>query len=168
MLEVQKLYPQYITVKDRRKQEVSVPFERRSGVERRNDERVTLDTNLTRDIFEVKNKISQLSKTNPVTFAQDISKATSNSIKADQFIKTKHEKPIEPVKKSDDLPSATSLMAGILGVALCGTVASVFMGTAGAIVALGFGAYLGAKILKQVIVSHMVEDGTKNRNKRNK
>lgn len=166
MIEVQKLYPQYMTVTDRRKQAVPVNFERRSGVDRRSDNRVAMDTNLTRDIFEVKNKISQLQKTNPINFAQNISKAASNTVKADQFIKTGKEKPVESINKKDEAPSATALLGGILAITLGGVVASSFLGTAGAVLAVGFGAYFGGKVLKQMVVSHMVDSEKNSKNRR--
>lgn len=152
------LYPQYQMLPDRRKKSVPVEFERRSGVERRSENRVVMDTKLTRDIFEVKNKVSQLQKTNPVNFSQDVSKAATNSIKTDQFVKNDFSKTAEKISESKESPSATTLLGGILAVALGGVVASTVLGPAGAVIAVGFGAYMGGKILKQMVVSHMVEN----------
>ena len=152
-----RLYPQYQVVTDRRKKNVPVAFERRSGVERRSEDRVSMDTRLTRDIFEVKNKISQLQKKNPVNFSQDVSIAASNSVKFDQFVKNDFSKTAEKIVESKESPSSTAMLGGILGIALAGVVASSLLGPAGAVVAIGFGAYLGGKVLKQMVVSHMVE-----------
>ncbi len=152
-----RLYPQYQVVSDRRKKNVPVAFERRSGVERRSENRIAMDTKLTRDIFEVKNKISHLQKTNPVNFSQDISNAATNSIKTDQFVKSDFSKTANKIAESKESPSTTAMLGGILGIALAGVVASSLMGPAGAVVAIGFGAYLGGKVLKQMVVSHMVD-----------
>ncbi len=153
-----QLYPQYQVVSDRRKKNVPVAFERRSGVERRSENRVAMDTKLTRDIFEVKNKVAQLQKTNPVNFSQDVSKAATNSIKTDQFVKQDFSKTAEKLAESKESPSTTAMLGGILAIALGGVVASSLLGPAGAIVAIGFGAYMGGKVLKEMVVSHMVEN----------
>lgn len=158
MLEFQRLYPQYNVIADRRKQSVTVPFERRTGEERRSQDRVQLDTTLTRDIFEVKNKISQMQKTSPINFAQDVSKAPPSALNSDQFVKAT--KPSnndnQPPKKSDP-PSTTAIVGGILAVTLAGVLAGAFLGIGGAVVAVGLGAYIGGKALKQALVSHMTE-----------
>lgn len=153
-----QLYPQYQVVSDRRKKNVPVAFERRSGVERRCENRVAMDTKLTRDIFEVKNKVAQLQRTNPVNFSQDVSKAASNAIKTDQFVKQDFSKTAEKLAESKNSPSTTAMLGAVLGVALAGVVASSLLGPAGAVVAIGFGAYMGGKVLKQMVVSHMVEN----------
>lgn len=162
MLDVNRLYPQYSVSTERRKQNVAVPFERRSGVDRRSEERVSLDTNLTRDIFEVKNSISELQKTTKQTAdkfnVENISApAATNVLKTDEFVRTEKEKPIEPVSKKYEPPSSMALMGGILAVAMGGVIATTLLGTAGAVIAVGFGAYLGGKILKQAIVNQIVE-----------
>lgn len=158
MIPVQRLYPQYMTVTDRRKESVPVSFERRSGVERRSQDRVTLDTNLTRDIFEVKNKISQLQKVNPVSFTENISKAASNNLKTDEFIKATKVDTTEAMKSQKEPPSSSSILAGVLAVGMVGALAGAFFGPAAGVFALGFGAYFGGKVLKQAIVSQIVED----------
>ena len=162
MLEFQRLYPQYQTTTDRRKQNVPVAFERRSGEDRRTQERVALDTNLTRDIFQVKNSIVNIQKTAPQKI-ENVSKAATNTIKADQFIKeqkindsSKIEKPQEPI-------SASTIMGTILGVGLVGIVASTFLGTVGAVFSVCLGAYCGGKMLKQAIVAHLVDENIKNK-----
>ena len=167
MVEINRLYPQYNTAYERRQQKAPispVAFERRSGFDRRNEDRIKLDTTLTRDIFEVKNKVAQLQnnvakKADNTTFTQNISKAAQNSVKIDQFIRT-----TDPNSKNNKLSSAkpefkansqAGALAGILGVALGGTLASTFMGVAGVGIAIGIGAYFGGKALRSAIVSHL-------------
>lgn len=158
MLDVVKLYPQYNIIRERRQQKSPVsPFniERRSGVDRRSDDRPKLDTTLTRDIFEIKSKVAQIQKHEKVTFNQNISKAAQNSLKTDQFIKatkpTLQERPKEIAKSN----SQAGTLSGVLGVILGGTLASAFLGVAGVGIALGIGVYFGGKFLKNVIVSHL-------------
>ncbi len=163
MLDVNRLYPQYSVSSERRKQNISVPFERRSGVDRRSEERISMDTNLTRDIFEVRNSISEFQKNTQKTAEKyniDATAATSApaSVEADQFIKTQKEKTVEPVENTKyEPPSTMALMGGILAVAMGGVIATTLLGTAGAVIAVGFGAYIGGKVLKQAIVNQIVE-----------
>ena len=49
-------------------------------------------------------------------------------------------------------------MGGILAVAMGGVIATTLLGTAGAVIAVGFGAYIGGKVLKQAIVNQIVEN----------
>lgn len=160
MLSIHKLYPQYRITSDRREQNSPVSFERRSGVDRRAEDRVKLDTNLTRDIFEIKSKISQSQKSDPkniekVTFTQNSAKAAQNSIKADQFIRTTKQDSTEVPKKDSKPPSTTALAAGVFACVLGGIVASTFLGLAGVGIAVGVGTYFGLKLLKQVVESHL-------------
>lgn len=156
-MDVVKLYPQYNTMRERR-QEANpispVSFERRSGQDRRSDDRVKLDTNLTRDIFEIKNKVAQIQQSAP-KFTQNISKAAQNSIKTDQFVKST--KPIvqDSPKEIAKSNSKTGALGGVLAAVLGGTIASAFLGVAGVGVAIGIGAYFGGKFLKNAIVSHI-------------
>lgn len=57
MERISSLYPQYQRSQDRRQQNIPVAIDRRSGKDRRSEDRVQLDTRLTRDIFEVKKYI---------------------------------------------------------------------------------------------------------------
>lgn len=160
MLAIHKLYPQYRIISDRREQNTPVSFERRSGVDRRSENRVNLDTNLTRDIFEIKSKISQTPKTDQkniekVTFTQNSAKAAQNSINTDQFIRTTKPNSTEAQKKDSKPPSTTGLAAGVLASVLGGVVAATFFGAAGVCIAVGVGSYFGLKLLKQVIESHL-------------
>lgn len=163
MLEVTKLYPQYIVMQERRQQAnpVSpVAFERRSGIDRRSGERIKLDTTLTRDIFEVKNKVAQIQKTakqhsEKIALPQNISKAAQHSIKTDEFIKTTKQDSTANSKIIIKPKSQAGALAGILAAVLGGTLASAFLGPAGVGIAIGIGAYFGGKVLRSAIVSHL-------------
>lgn len=160
MLEIHRLYPQYRIMQDRREQNTPVSFERRSGIDRRSEDRVSLDTNLTRDIFEIKSKVSQMQKSDPkttekISFTQNVSKAAQNSIKTDQFIKTTKPNPTDDNKKDSKPESSTALAAGILASVLGGIVTSAFLGPVGVGIAIGIGTYFGLKLLKQVVNSHL-------------
>lgn len=159
MLDVVKLYPQYNMTQDRRQQKVSVPFERRSGVDRRSDNRVKLDTNLTRDIFEVRSKISQMQKVEPqktekLTFSQNISKAAQHSGQNDKFIKTI--KPdINKPKPLDKKDLHESILGGAVASIFGGAIASTLCGAAAVGIALGLGVYLCGKLMKNAIALHI-------------
>lgn len=168
-MDVVKLYPQYNITKERRQQNAPSPvaFERRSGVDRRSDDRVKLDTTLTRDIFEIKNKVSQIQqatqklapqKAEKTTFTQNISKAAQGSIKTDQFIKNikaNSENLTDSPKTLAKYKSDAGAIAGIIGVMLGGILASTFLGIAGVGIAIGLGVYFGGKLLRSAIVSHL-------------
>ena len=51
---IQRLYPQYQRSQDRRQRDIPVAIDRRSGQDRREQDRVVMDKQLTKDIFEVK------------------------------------------------------------------------------------------------------------------
>lgn len=163
MLEVNRLYPQYKVRQERRQQKAPVSpvaFERRSGIDRRTDDRIKLDTTLTRDIFEVKNKVSQLQKTTQsnsekINFTQNVSRAVQKSIKSDQFIKTAKPNTAETPKTIQKAKSDAGALAGVLAVVLGGTLASTLLGVAGVGIAIGLGAYFGGKVLRSAIVSHL-------------
>ena len=165
-LDVIKLYPQYNIISERRQKVAPVSpvspsgVERRSGMDRRNDDRVKLDTNLTKDIFEIKNKVAQIQNLQPkavekITFSQNIAKATQHSLKTDQFIKTVKPNLTESPKEIAKSKSNVGALAGLAGVVLGGTLASAFLGVAGVGIAIGLGAYLGAKFLRSAIISHL-------------
>lgn len=170
-MDVVKLYPQYNLTQERRKQNPDTPvsFERRSGVDRRDKDRIKLDTNLTRDIFEIKSKVAQIplmgkpieqpAEVNKVEHTtnhiQNASKAVQNEIKTDQFIKTtkpdsQQSPSFEARPKSD-----TGALAGVFASILGGVLASTMIGVAGIAVAIGIGGYFGGKFLKSAIVSHI-------------
>lgn len=160
MLEVQRLYPQYKSIADRRQNVQPVSFERRSGVERRSQDRVQLDTNLTRDIFEIKSKINQIQKpesnnVSKVAFTQKMENSAINSLKADTFVKSVKDEPSQNIKPSSKSSSGAAATAGVLACALGGALLTTFLGPVAGGVALGIGAYVGGKFLKQAIEIHM-------------
>ncbi len=162
MLDYSRLYPQYKAISDRRQQSVPVEVDRRSGVERRSPDRVQLDTNLTRDIFEIKSKVNQIQKPDStnvtkVAFTQNAENSALNSLKTDQFVKTTKYEPTDNAKieSTGSTAKTAALTGGILACVLGGIVASTYMGLAGTCIAVGLGVYFGGKLLKQVISTHM-------------
>ena len=57
---ITNLYPQYQYSQDRRQNNIPVAIERRSGNDRRSQNRVTMDSKLTRDLYEVKERVAKL------------------------------------------------------------------------------------------------------------
>ncbi len=168
MLRVDLLYPQYKVIKDRRQEQTPVAFERRSGVERRSQDRVALDTSLTKDIFEIRSKMSQAQSSSPVNnsqkvaFTQNSANAVLTSLKKDEFQRTTDKEVNKPSPKAvSKMDSAAPLALGILGCTLGGIIASSFMGPAGAVVAVGAGVYLGGKLVKQVVEAHLQDKNVK-------
>lgn len=163
MLEVYRLYPQYRIVSDRRRESVPVENDRRSGSERRSQSRITLDTELKRDIFEVKNKVSQIQKTSPknvesLNFRQNSSLATQETSAKDQFIKTINETNNTPAIQAQVSNGNKDLMlAGVILSVMAGVLSAAFLGPVAAGVGVGIGVYLGAKLLKQTVSTHLKE-----------
>lgn len=161
MLAIHKLYPQYSIVNDRRKQSSPVEFDRRSGIDRRSPDRVQLDTGLTRDIFEIKSKVSQLQNTaqkkaENITFTQNAPKIAQNNLKTDQFIRT-----TKPESTNQNSPSniasesSAASAAGALACVFGGIIAASCLGSVGAGMAIGLSTYFGGKVFKEIIVSHL-------------
>lgn len=156
LVDVVKLYPQYNIVKERRTQSSPVSFERRSGVDRRSENRVQLDTKLTRDIFEVRNKVSQLqspSKQKVENTASFKGISMAPQISKDEFVRTKqNDNNPKPIEKKDSQEGALGLAFGsILG----GALAAIFMGSAAIGVTLGLGLYMGARLFNAAISGHI-------------
>lgn len=166
MLEINKLYPQYNIIQERRQQRTAVPFERRSGIDRRAADRVKLDTTLTRDIFQIKNTVAQLpqlpqlpitaaKKVEPKALAQRTDKALQHSVNGDQFVRTTKQEKTDSPKEIAKSKSEAGTLAGVLGVMLGGTLAATFLGAAGIGLAVGLGVYFGGKMLRSAIISHL-------------
>ena len=154
MYKVRALYPQYQYSQDRRQQNVPVAFERRSGTDRRNQDRVQLDTQLTRDIFVVKGKIKDITGTISVESAQNNVKNITNSnavnsLQQDQFIKNQNT--VESAQNTSQSDSSHNFQTGMLALALAGVLFTPFIGPAGAIIAASATLYVGAKVLKEAI-----------------
>jgi len=157
-----RLYPQYNIVQERRKQQINfspnanILFERRSGEDRRSGDRVQLDTNLTRDIFEVKNKVVQLQqKTSPqnVSFMRTLEKIAPSS--TDKFVRIIKPTQIETPRQIQKEKSEAGSVGGVIAAMLGGIMASTFLGTAAVGVVVGLGVYFGAKLVKNALLSHV-------------
>lgn len=159
MIDVVKLYPQYNITNERRRNSIPVENDRRSGADRRSEDRVKLDTGLTKDIFEIKNKVSQIEQTtqksiNKPSFNQNISKAAQNSIKSDQFVKsTNNNQELSPKEAAKSKKGEASVL-GMLSAGLGGTIAATFLGVAGAVIATTVGLYVGVKALAKTVSHH--------------
>ena len=156
MYRINTLYPQYQYSKDRRQQNIPVAFERRSGVERRTEDRVQLDTKLTRDIFEVKGKIKDITGTISFDSSQNNIKNIAdsnalNSVQGDEFVKTKNVEDLNLTENNAPKNSVKALETGLLAIALAGVLFTPFIGPAGAVIALGATLYVGAKVLKTAV-----------------
>jgi len=160
MSDMIRLYPQYNLTKERRQQKNPVDVDRRSGSDRRTDDRVKLDTALTKDLFEIKSQVAQIQENtqktiDKTTFTQKVSNAAQNSIKTDQFVKTTNPNLENSPKEAAKSESNEGSMLGMLSAVLGGTVASTFLGVAGIVIAGTVGAYLGAKALSRTILTHL-------------
>jgi len=158
MLNVTKLYPQYKIQTDRRQQNIPVEFERRSGRDRRSKERIQLDTTLTRDIFEVKSKISKLQspESNQTNSAIIKTKAVQSFQKSETAMNKEKPSFLDTTKAGNSKKtSPAALTAGLLACTLGGVIAANFMGPVGAVAAIGIGVYLGGKAFKNLISTHL-------------
>lgn len=169
MYKVRALYPQYQYSQDRRQQNIPVAYDRRSGGDRRNQDRVQLDTQLTRDIFEVKGKIKDITGT--ISFNSDqnnIKNITNtnavNSMQADQFIKSQNAVQTNQEAATKSESSNNNFQTGILALALAGVLFTPFIGPVGLVIAASATVYVGAKVLKEA-VSHQVKDDKKDDSK---
>ncbi len=169
MHKIANLYPQYKITPDRRQQNIPVAIERRSGHDRRSKDRVMLDSQLTRDIFEVKSKIAQLESLAPKFFETNVTTkpptfGNMNNLTQDQLVK--QTKPIdikEIERKQAELQDRASLsfQIGVITAALAFGVALASMTGIGAVIAIGTSLYVGGRILKAVIAREM-NDSDKN------
>ena len=159
------LYPQYRRNVDRRQQNIPVAVERRSGQDRRSQDRVTLDKQLTKDIFEVKSNVAKLEALAPKIFENNITIqsptfASMNNFTQDQLVKETKPDPSAIARQEAQLQdkASTSFQIGILSAALAGAIAVSFMGTTGAVIAIGTSLYIGARVIKALIVKEMKEE----------
>ncbi len=164
MYKVRALYPQYQYSQDRRQQNIPVAYDRRNGGDRRNQDRVQLDTKLTRDIFVVKGKIKDITGTISFDSSQNNIKNIENikaisSVQSDMFIKSQNavESNREAAAKSE---VSNNFQTGMLALALAGVLFTPFIGPAGIVIAAGATIYVGARVLKEA-VSQQVKDDKK-------
>ncbi len=159
------LYPQYQIKKDRRQQNIPVAVERRSGRDRRSEDRVALDTTLTKDIYTVKKQVAKIEALAPKLFEQNVTKqaptfTSMNNMTQDQLVK--ESKPdfsaLQRQEAALKNKASLSFQLGILSAALAGAIALSFLGSTGAVIALGTSFYVGARIVKALIVKNLKND----------
>lgn len=168
MYRITSLYPQYQKSEDRRQQNIPVAIERRSGKDRRSQERVVMDRQLTRDIFEVKSQVAKLEALAPKLFESRVTTqsptfASMNNMTQDQLVKESKPDPSAIARQEAQLQdkASTSFQIGILTAALAGAIAVSFMGSAGAVIAIGTSLYIGARILKTLIAREIKNEEEK-------
>lgn len=156
---VQRLYPQYQRSQDRRQRDIPVAIDRRSGVDRRNEDRVVLDKQLTKDIFEVKSKVAKLEALSPKLFSENVVKqapsfSAMNNTTQDLLVKEAKLDPSELARQELKLKEkeATVFKMGMIAFGLAAAIGLSCMSTAGAVIAIGTGLYIGARALKAAIV----------------
>ena len=171
MHRITSLYPQYKPSEDRRQQNIPVAIDRRSGRERRSPDRVALDKQLTKDLYEVKSQVAKLEALAPKLFADRVTTQTPNfgsmnNFTQDQLVKESKPDFSEIARQEAQLQdkASTSFQVGILSAALAGAIAVSFMGTAGAVIAIGTSLYIGARVLKVLIAKETAEDKKINKN----
>jgi len=165
MHRITTLYPQYKLSEDRRQQNIPVAVDRRSGKDRRGEDRVVLDRQLTKDIFEVKSKVAKLESLAPSLFAQQVTTknptfASMNNFTQDQLVKESKPDMSAIARQEAKLQdrASTSFSVGILSAALAGAIAVSFMGTAGAVIAIGTTLYIGGRVLKTLMAKEIQDD----------
>ncbi len=165
MYRITSLYPQYQRSQDRRQQNIPVAVDRRSGIDRRSQERVVMDSRLTRDIFEVKSKVAQIESMAPKLFESRVTTeqptfSSMNNTAQDMLVKESKPDNTAIAREEAKLQNTadTSFKIGILAAALAASIAVSFMGTAGVVIAVGTSLYIGARVLKTA-VSKELQDG---------
>ena len=164
-MNIYRLYPQYNISQDRRQLSVPVQAERRSGEERRSPDRIKLDTNLTKDIFVLRDSVSKLQNAETihpnkalqnivdnVPFARklidNIKTFNSQELNKDQNDTLKRDKNVQHISTSK---AAAGAAIGVLGAIL----GSLLIGPAAAVVGVGVGVYFGAKLVKNIVATHI-------------
>ena len=162
MYRVNRLYPQYQRSQDRRQQNIPVAVERRSGRDRRSEDRVVLDKQLTKDIFEVKNKIAKIEAMSPKFFESNVtthapSFSAMSNMSQDVLVKESKPDITEMARLEAELEDkeATKFQLGMVAVALVAAVGLSALSSAGAVIAIGTGLYIGARVLKSLVVKHI-------------
>lgn len=165
MYNISRLYPQYQTTQDRRQQNIPVAIERRSGRDRRSEDRVALDTRLTRDIFEVKSKVAKMEVLSPRLFESNVVKqapnfTSMNQTQQDILVKETKPDPTEIARQEAKLQAKqeTTFQIGVIAASLAAAAALSAFSSAGAVIAIGTAVYIGGRILKAAIVKEMGEN----------
>lgn len=159
MTNITRLYPQYRRSEDRRQNNIPVAVERRSGMDRRGADRVNFDKQLTKDIYEVKSQVAKLESLAPKWFENNITTKNPNFASMNNFTQDQLVKETKPdfstiARQEAQLKdkASTSFQVGVLAAALAGALAVSFMGTAGAVIAIGTGLYIGARVIKLLLL----------------
>ena len=162
MYRVNRLYPQYQRSQDRRQQNIPVAVERRSGKDRRSQDRVVLDKQLTKDIFEVKSKVAKLESMSPTFFRGNVTTqapifSAMNNMTQDVMVKETKPDPAEMARLEAEIESkeATKFQIGMIAFAMIAAVGLSALSSAGAVIAIGTGLYIGARVLKTVIAKEI-------------
>ncbi len=162
---IASLYPQYQKSEDRRKQNIPVAIERRSGQDRRSVDRVVLDKKLTKDIFEVKSRINKLESMAPAIFQSRVTTqaptfAAKNNFTQDQLVKATKPDMSEMARQEAKLKDKadTSFQVGVILSALAAGIGLSFLGTTGAVIAIGTAVYIGSRILKTAFEKELTEE----------
>ena len=165
---VTRLYPQYQRSQDRRQRNIPVAVDRRSGQDRRSEDRVVLDKQLTRDIFEIKSKVAKLEELAPKLFEANVTRQAPTFTSMNnmtQDILVKESKPDmnaqlrQESEKQDDV--STMFKVGVLAAALGVSAFLSLFSSAGVVILLGTGLYIGGRILKTVLVDELKDDDKK-------
>lgn len=167
---VSKLYPQYQRSEDRRKQNIPVAVDRRSGKDRRSEDRVVLDKQLTKDIFEVKSKVAKLEAISPKFFENNVTKqapffASMNNMASDVLVKETKPDYAEIARREAEIESkeATKFQISMIAFALIAAIGLSALSSAGAVIAIGTGFYIGARVLKTLVAKQVNGEDTDNK-----
>lgn len=158
MERISSLYPQYQRSKDRRQQNIPVAIDRRSGKDRRSEDRVQLDTRLTRDIFEVKKNVAKIEALAPQLFASNVTRqaptfGSKNNLTQDQLVVSSNNDISQEIREEALEDSAsTNFKLGVIVSSLLAAFALSFLGSAGIVIAIGTGIYLGARTLQSLVI----------------
>ncbi len=167
---ISKLYPQYSGAKDRRQQNIPVAVDRRSGSDRRNNNRVQLDGRLQQDLYDVKSKVAKLESLTPKFFEQNVTvKAPSfssmNNMTQDILVKQAKPDNTELARREAELKDEadTSFKIGVIAAALGCAIGLSYLSTVGAVIAIGAGLYIGSRVLKVLISKELQDDENDNK-----
>lgn len=168
MQRVNRLYPQYQRSQDRRQQNIPVAVERRSGRDRRSEDRVVLDKQLTRDLYDVKAKVAKLEALSPKIFEDNVTKqaptfSAMNNMTQDILVKESKPDFSEIARREAEIESmeATKFQIGMIAAALVAAVGLSFLSSAGAVIAIGTALYIGGRVLKTLIANQIKDDDKK-------
>ena len=168
MNRVTRLYPQYQRSQDRRQQNIPVAVERRSGNDRRGGERVSLDKQLTKDIYDVKSKVARIDSLSPKFFESSVTTqapvfSAMNNMTQDVLVKEAKPTPAEIARIEAEIESkeATKFQIGMVAFGLLAAVGLSSLGSAGAVIAIGTSLYIGARILKALVAKRISDSDKK-------